>query len=192
MNNPMGTHPLESWSVGGLNVSTAGRGEHDRRCRLACVHWFFVVGYSHLHMHMHFRYVQNPSPTPNADPDPDVLQLSLSLSMSNSSHNTQHQHQNERPEKAQSGQNMACRVCSRLRSHGHSQKCPLDSRPLPADSGTGGTRNIVLVELGVGSVGNTVGWDRGQQKGKMRRRSPLIAVVRSLIGSLLGWSQWCW
>jgi len=30
------------------------------------------------------------------------------------------------------------------------------------------------------------------RRGKMRRRSPLIAVVRSLRRSLLGWSQCCW
>jgi len=54
-------------------------------------------------------------------------------------------------------------------------------------------RNIVLVELGVGSVGNTVGAASGLEAHKEKMRQiPLIAVVRSLIGSLLGWSQWCW
>ena len=58
-------------------------------------------------------------------------------------------------------------------------------------SGTRGTRNIVLVGLSVGSVRNTVGAASGLEahKEKMRRRSPLMAIVRSLIGSLLGWSQ---
>jgi len=69
----MGPHPLESCRVGGLNMSAPREEEdegRDRRRRLACSLWFFIVWLGHVHVYL--LYLQNPKCRPRRIPTPTL------------------------------------------------------------------------------------------------------------------------